>query len=54
MEPPGKDHTKSEDQLKTILETLGQQDALDLSFISRPDSIDHTKALQSNSPKIDF
>jgi mitogen-activated protein kinase 1/3 len=42
------------DQLKVILEILGDQDASDTSFVSDPSALDYIKTLTPNSCKIDF
>jgi serine/threonine protein kinase len=42
------------DQLKVILEILGDQDATDTSFVSDPSALDYIHTLAPNSCKIDF
>ena len=42
------------DQLKVILEILGDQDACDTSFVSESSALDYIRTLTPNSCKIDF
>jgi len=42
------------DQLKVILEILGDQDLNDTSFVSDPSALDYIRTLKSNSCKIEF
>lgn len=42
------------DQLKVILEILGDQDAQDTSFVSDPSALDYIHTLRPNSCKIEF
>lgn len=37
-----------------ILETLGEPDESDLSFISKPETVEYVKYLSSDKPKINF
>jgi hypothetical protein len=42
------------DQLKVILEILGDQDTADTSFVSDPSALDYIRTLTPNSCKIDL
>jgi serine/threonine protein kinase len=42
------------DQLKVILEILGDQDSQDTSFVSDPSALEYIKTLRPNTCKIEF
>ena len=55
MKSSGKKNIVSKnDQLKEILEILGDQDTLDTSFITYPAALDYINTLKPNQGKIEF